>query len=101
MCKRDSASASVKCRSSNRSVSSTTFILASPGFMPNRRHLHCIVSRLQMILGGSVFEGFSHGLLSPHFSSAFAFFSNHSSQLSVSASEIVLDRRSSSGGLPP
>jgi hypothetical protein len=31
---------------------------------------------------------------------SFAFFSNNSSQPSVSASEIVFDRRNSSGGLP-
>jgi hypothetical protein len=35
-----------------------------------------------------------------HFPSAFAFRSNNSSQRSVSASEIVFDRRNSSGGLP-
>src|SRR5205823_4224412 len=35
-----------------------------------------------------------------HFSSAFAFLSNNSSQPSVRASEIVFDRRGSSGGLP-
>src|SRR5947209_11875198 len=64
-----------------------------------------VVSRLPVVFGFSLFEWLSflaHGLLSQgrHFPSAFAFFSNNSSQPSVSASEIVLDRRSSSGGLP-
>ena len=37
---------------------------------------------------------------SRYFASTFAFLWNNSSQPSVSASEIALDRRSSSGGLP-
>src|SRR5262249_32495018 len=62
-----------------------------------------VLSRLPVVFGFPLFVRLSllaHGLLSRHFSRAFAFFSNNSSQPSVSASEMVFDRRNSSGGLP-
>src|SRR5207247_1147893 len=67
------------------------------------RQFQGVVSRLPVILASSFFVRLSllaHGCLSRHFSSALAFLWNNSSRPSVSASGMVFDRPSSSGGLP-
>jgi hypothetical protein len=67
------------------------------------RQFQSVVSRFHEVLGSSFFVRLSfvrHGSLSGHFFLALAFFSKNSSQTSVSPSEIVFDRRNSSGGDP-